>query len=163
MPDASNSKRPVQRRDAEGRLHVGPNWETLIERQIREGMEEGKFDDLPLHGKPLPNTDNPYAGERALAFTILKNYGAAPPWIESDKEVRELMAQRDAILARAATGRAPSEIARRRDRANLEALVGRINAAIARVNAEAPTYSVHRRPLLVADELQRYEEACLRP
>ena len=98
----------------------------------------------------------------ALAFSILRNNGAAPPWIESDKEVRELLAKRDAILARAASGRAPSEIARPRDRAQIESLVTRINAAIFRVNAEAPTTVVHRRPLILADELARYEEACRR-
>src|SRR4051794_38175929 len=101
MTETSDRKRPARRVDADGHVHVGPNWETLIERQIREAMEQGKFDDLPHKGEPLPNTDNPYAGERALAFSILKNYGVAPPWIEADKEVRELIAQRDALVARA--------------------------------------------------------------
>jgi hypothetical protein len=140
---------------------VGPNWETLIERQIREAMAEGKFDNLPHRGQPLPTTDNPYAGEQALAFSILRNYGAAPPWIEADKEVRELLTQRDAIFDRVRRGgRPPTTIAQRRDRAALHDLVGRINAAIARVNAEAPTYRVHRRPLVLADELAHYDEAC---
>jgi DnaJ homologue, subfamily C, member 28, conserved domain len=162
MPDAPDNKRLVHRRDAEGRMQVGPDWETLIERQIREAMEEGRFDNLPHQGEPLPNDDNPYAGDRALAFHLLKNAGVAPPWIEADKEVRELLGRRDAILARAAAGPAPSAFARRRDRAALEELVARINAAIARVNAESPTDRQHRRPLALADELVRYDEACRR-
>jgi DnaJ family protein C protein 28 len=162
MPEAPDSKPLVHRRDAEGRLQVGPDWESLIDRQIREAMEEGQFDNLPHQGKPLPNDDNPYAGDRALAFHVLRNAGVAPPWIESDKEVRELLARRDAILARAASEPAPSASARRRDRAALEELVTRINAAIARVNAEAPTDRQHRRPLTLADELARYDEACRR-
>jgi len=144
-------------------MQVGPNWETLIERQIREAMDQGKFDDLPHHGKRLPNTDNPYAGEQALAFSVLKNYGAAPPWIEADKEVRDLIARRDALLSRAGAGPAPSRIAQRRDRAQLEELVKQINASIDRVNAEAPTYTVHRRRLRLDEELARYEAACARP
>jgi hypothetical protein len=123
-------------------------------------MADGAFDDLPFQGEPLPNDDNPYAGELALAFQMLKNAGAAPPWIEADKEVRELLARREAIHARAARRPAPTASARRRDRAVLEDLVTRLNAAIARLNAEAPTDRQHRRPLALADELARYDAAC---
>ncbi len=143
-------------------MQVGPDWETLIDRQIREAIEDGRFDNLPHQGEPLPNDGNPLAGELELAFHVLKNAGVAPPWIEADKEVRELLERRDAILARAATGPAPSAIARRRDRAVLEELVTRINASIARVNAQAPTDRQQRRPLALAGEIARYEEACLR-
>jgi hypothetical protein len=93
---------------------------------------------------------------------VLKNAGFAPPWIEADKEVRALLARRDGILTRAATEPAPSEPARRHDRRTLERLVTEVNASIARVNAEAPTTRQHRRPLVLADELARYDEACRR-
>ena len=99
MPDAPNDRPFVPRRDAAGRLQVGPTWETLIDRQIREAAEEGQFDDLPYRGEPLPNDENPYAGDWALAFHVLRNAGAAPPWIEADKEVRKLLERRDAILS----------------------------------------------------------------
>ncbi len=143
-------------------MEVGPDWETLIERQIREAMAQGQFDNLPFQGERLPNDDNPYAGDANLAYHVLKNAGVAPPWIESDKAVRELLAKRDAILERAATGDSPSGFTRRRDRAALEELVTRINAAIARVNAEAPTDRQHRRPLAAAEVLARYDDACRR-
>lgn len=162
MPDAPDNRPLVHRRDADGRMQVGPDWETLIERQIREAMEEGKFADLPHRGEPLPSDDNPYAGEWGLAYHVLRNEGIAPPWIEADKEVRGLVERRDAILARAAEGDAPSPFARRRDRAALEELVTRINVAIAQVNAGAPTDRQHRRPLALAAELARYDEACRR-
>src|SRR6188472_2350753 len=87
MPE-TRDQRPVKRRDADGQLQIGRTWESLVERQIREAMAEGKFDELPHHGKPLPRADNPYAGDQALAFSILHNNGAAPPWIEADKEAR---------------------------------------------------------------------------
>ncbi len=162
MPDAPDSKPLVHRRGADGRMEVGPDWETLIDRQIREAMADGQFDNLPHKGERLPNDDNPYAGELGLAFHVLGNAGVAPPWIEADKEVRELLGRRDAILARAASGPAPSALARSRGRAAVEELVTRINASITRVNAQAPTDRQQRRPLALADELARYDGACRR-
>ena len=46
-------------RDADGKWIVGSTHESLIERLIREAHERGDFDDLPLHGKPIPLEDNP--------------------------------------------------------------------------------------------------------
>ena len=66
------------------------------------------------------------------------------------------------ILARAASGPAPSELLQRRDRLALERLVTEANASIARLNAEAPGTRQHRRPLALAEELARYDEACRR-
>jgi hypothetical protein len=160
MSEAPDPKRMVHRRGPDGRMEVGPDWETLIERQIREAMASGEFDHLPYQGEPLPNDDNPYAGDLGPAFKILKNAGVAPPWIEADKEARQLLTRRDAIHARAGQGLIGSPLARRREREVLEALVVRINDAIARLNAEAPTDVQHRRPLDLIDELARYDEAC---
>ncbi len=97
-----------------------------------------------------------------LAFQVLKNAGVAPPWIEAAKEVEGLLERRDAILARAAHGEAPSAIMQKRDRAALEELVARANATVARVNAEAPTDRLYRRPLSLADVVAKYDEACRR-
>jgi DnaJ homolog subfamily C member 28 len=162
MPDAPDSKPLVHRRGPDGRLEVGPDWETLIDRQIREAMEEGQFDNLPYQGEPLPNDDNPFAGDRALAFHVLRNAGVAPPWIEADKDARELLGRLDAVIERAASGPAPSSAARRRDRDSLGDLVTRVNVAIGRLNAEAPTHAQHRRPLALAAVLARHDEACRR-
>jgi hypothetical protein len=149
--------------DEQGVPDIRPPREGLIDRQIRAAMADGKFDNLPYQGRPLPNRDNPLAGDWALAFHVLKNAGVAPPWIEADKEVRRLLARRDAIVARAAAGPTPpSALARRRDREAIIALVFEVNAAVARLNAEAPTNRQHRRPLVVAEELARYEDACAR-
>jgi len=161
MPDAHNQKHIAKRLDADGKVQVGPDWDTLIERQIREAMESGKFDQLPHHGKSLPNDENPYAGDRAVAFHVLKNAGVAPPWVEANKEVVELLAERDAILKRAASGSVPSVFARKRDRHALTDLVARANRAITRVNAEAPSAITRRRLLDLDGELARYESACL--
>jgi hypothetical protein len=37
----------------------GIAWESWVEQQIREARERGEFDDLPGHGKPLPDLDRP--------------------------------------------------------------------------------------------------------
>jgi hypothetical protein len=153
VSDAPDPKRIAKRKDADGKLQTGPTWESLIDRQIREAKEEGQFDNLPHHGAPLPNTDNPLAGDWALAYHMLKNAGVAPPWVEANKELQALLARRDAIMEGAASER------RTRDRAALEELVTEINVAVARLNAEAPT-AAHRAPLRLADELARYDEAC---
>lgn len=135
------------------------SWDSLIEKQIREAMAEGQFNDLPHQGKPLPIDDTPHAGEWGLAFKMLKDAGYAPPWIEADKEVRELVARRDVLLARVRAN-PPSDMGRARDRAVIERMVGDVNAAIARLNSEAPTTRQHRMPLVLADELAAYDAAC---
>jgi hypothetical protein len=154
QPGRPSDRRPASRLDAEGRLQVGPTWESLVERQLREAMEEGAFDELPYQGERLPLEDDSAAGDWAMAYRMIRNAGAAPPWIEADKEVRRLFDRRDAILARAARSRVPSQ----RDRAALEAVIIEINGAIARLNAEAPTDRQHRRPLDIREELARLDD-----
>jgi transglutaminase-like putative cysteine protease len=34
-------------------------WESWVDQQIREAAERGEFDELPGHGKPLPDLDRP--------------------------------------------------------------------------------------------------------
>jgi DnaJ homolog subfamily C member 28 len=147
-------RKPPNRIDEHGMRQVAPTWESLVDRQIREAMEDGRFDDLPYRGEPLPVEDETYAGEWALAFRMLRNAGVAPPWIEADKDVRALAERRESILRRAAGA---SPIARSRYRKDLEQVVVAINAAIARLNAEAPTDRQHRRPLRLADELAAFD------
>ena len=149
-------RKPPNRIDEHGVRHVAPTWESLVDRQIREAMEDGRFDDLPHQGEPLPVEDETYAGDWALAFRMLRNAGVAPPWIEADKDVRELLTRRDALLAGAA---GTSAFGRQRDRATQERLVVEINAAVARLNAEAPTSRQHRAPLRLEAELARFDDA----
>ena len=144
----------AKRRDDEGKISVGPTWESIVERQIREAMDEGRFDELPYHGEPLPFDDDSAAGERALGFRVLRNAGVAPPWIEADKEVRALLADRDALLTRAVGA---GESARPRLRRELEGIVVAANRAIERLNSEAPTERQHRRRLDLGEELGRLE------
>jgi hypothetical protein len=101
--------------------------ETLIERKIREAMDEGVFDGLPHQGTRLPLDDDSSAGEWAMAYRMLRNAGAAPPWIESDKAVRALLEERDRLFARAPR-LGPHSVARARQ--ELERIVAATNRAI---------------------------------
>ena len=133
-----------------------PARELLIDRQIREAQEAGAFDDLPYRGERIPLEDDTLAGDWALAHHILKNARMVPPWIATDQEVRELLARRDAVLARAPRS---SVIGRQRDRRELTALVEAINRTTAILNSEAPTDRQHRRPLRLEVELGRLARA----
>jgi hypothetical protein len=148
------------RRDADGNPEVGPRWESLADRQIREAQERGEFDDLPYHGKPLPRVDDTYAGEMAMGFGILRNHRVAPPWIEADKEARRLLEWRGDILRRA---RLASPMMRGRYRTELSAAVHAYNAAVAVLEAEAPSYRQHRPRMNEAKELDELERIWLEP
>jgi hypothetical protein len=145
-----------ERRDATGRIEAGPTWESLVERQIRDAMDDGAFDDLPYVGERLPIDDDSAAGDWAMAYRMLRNAGVAPPWIESDKEVRRRLAQIEAVIERAPRASRPTQARLRRE---LLAAVEAANLGIARVNAEAPTDRQHRRPLDPAAEMDRLERA----
>src|SRR5436190_8854368 len=104
-----------ERRDSEGHRQVGPTWESVVERQIREAMDEGAFTELPFVGQRLPIEDDSAAGEWALAHRMLKNAGAAPPWIESDKEARRHLAEIERLDEAAAEATIVSRARLRRD------------------------------------------------
>lgn len=137
---------PVLRRDADGAPTVASGWEPLVERLIREAQERGSFDDLPHRGRPLVVHDDPFAGEMALAWHVLRNADAVPPWIAADREVRRHRAAIGALLGRVGAGTPASATLLGR----LDTLAADHDAAVARLNAAAPADRLHRRPLGVA-------------
>jgi hypothetical protein len=130
--------------------------DTFVERRIRAAMDEGAFDDLPHQGRRLPLEDDSLAGEWAMAHRLLRNAGAAPPWIEADKVARERLDEIETLISGAS---ALNEFARLRARGRLAAAVEAANAAIARLNVEAPTPRQQRRLLRLEDELARFDRA----
>ncbi len=133
-----------------------PSREKLIDKKIREAQEAGAFDNLPFQGERIPLVDDSAAGDWALAYRMLKGNNFAPPWIETDKEVRNLLTRRDAVLARAPRA---SAISRQRDERELTSIVKAVNDAIFRLNHEAPTPNQHRRPLDLEAELAALAKA----
>jgi Domain of unknown function (DUF1992) len=123
----------------------GVSWETWIDRQVRAGMERGEFDDLPGHGKPIPDVDRPH-DELWWVKQKLAREGVSflPPTLALRKEVDDA---RDEIAA------APSE-------AEVRRIVEDINSKIRRVNSQAtsgpPSTLV---PLPVEDVVAAWREA----
>ena len=80
-----------------------PNFDwakSSAERQIVEAMEAGEFDNLPGMGQPLDLDDDPFTPLSVrLLNKILKNSGAVPEWIQTEKdianEIRELPIARE--------------------------------------------------------------------
>lgn len=83
--------------------------ERLAEERIREAMERGEFDNLPLAGKPLPLEPNGLVPEELrLGYKLLKDAGFLPPELELRKEIlslRELLATVDDDEERLKLGR----------------------------------------------------------
>ncbi len=65
------------------------NFESWIDRQIRQAQERGDFDNLRGKGQPLtPDDPNEvFAGDDAMGLKLLKNNEALPAWIELNKEI----------------------------------------------------------------------------
>jgi hypothetical protein len=64
------------------------HWESLIDRKIREAIEQGEFDDLSGKGAPVDLTENPFEDpDWRMAHRMLRNAGFAPAWIEERKDI----------------------------------------------------------------------------
>jgi DnaJ family protein C protein 28 len=156
------------------------DWESAIERQIREAMERGEFDHLPGAGKPLNLDENPYTPEDwRLAFKVLKDAGVAPAWIEQSKEIRaELRAlatlleqqtlwQRERIVKLQALS--PDQmIAEREHLVEARARTCRayrqrataLNQMIDTFNLRVPSAHLQLPRVRIEEELQRFQDAC---
>lgn len=66
----------------------GKQYFDYIDQQIHEAQERGEFDNLPGTGKPLNLDQNAYSGDKAMAYSLLKQNGYAPPEVELAKEIR---------------------------------------------------------------------------
>ena len=100
----------------------GMTWETWIDRQIREGMEQGSFDDLPGAGRPLPGLDRPRDEMWWVRDKLRREQlSYLPPTLAVRKELEDTLAQ---------VGRATTE-------AEVRTLVEAINVRIRRVNSTA--------------------------
>lgn len=59
------------------------NW---LDKAIADARKDGAFDDLPNTGKPLKLDEISVDTEYDLAFTMLKNAGVSPYWMEMQKD-----------------------------------------------------------------------------
>lgn len=75
------------------------SWvERIAEQKIREAIERGELDDLPLAGKPLDLDSSPFVPEDLrMAYKVLKDAGFLPPEMELRKEIVNLRALLDSV------------------------------------------------------------------
>ena len=100
------------------------DWENLVERQIREGIERGKFDNLSGAGKPLAGLDGPRDEE----------------WWVKDKLRREQVSYLPPALAvRRELEVALERIAEASSEAAVRQIVAEINDRIVHVNSHTIT------------------------
>lgn len=137
------------------------NLESAIDKQIREAMERGDFDNLRGAGKPLNLARDPNVPEDwELAFNLLKNAGFAPDWIETRKQVDAEQEKIFAPLKRFLT-HPPLNL---KERARVqETLIeqfrkqaNELNKLIDTYNLKAPTPQVHLRRIRVEYEIERF-------
>lgn len=141
------------------RRKPGESWQDLVERQIREAQEQGAFDNLPGHGKPLPlEAINPYEGSRALAHKILRDHGFAPEWIEVGREIRRELETARHRLADNYRRYGPNSSARQRARDRFAEQIAALNDKIDLYNLKAPVMQFRRPRIALADEIQRAEQ-----
>jgi hypothetical protein len=137
------------------------NLESAIDKQIREAMERGDFDNLRGAGKPLNLARDPNVpSDWELAFNLLKNAGFAPDWIETLKEVREAREKIFAPLERY-IGNPPANQEQRAQQKNklieqFRAQANELNKRIDTYNLKAPTPQVHMRRIRVEHEIEEF-------
>ncbi|NUW32688.1 DUF1992 domain-containing protein [Nonomuraea sp. SMC257] len=94
------------------RKPYGVNFESWIDRQIREAEERGEFDDLPGKGKPLPDLDKPY-DEMWWIKQKLRSEGLSmplPPTLQLRKDAEEALAEARAARSEREVRRVVEEI-----------------------------------------------------
>jgi DnaJ family protein C protein 28 len=143
-------------------------WASAVDEQIRHAMERGDFANLPGAGRPLHIDENPFAGSRALAYSLLKSHHVLPRELELGREIETQQAQVEAQLARLRWHRdqltsrrrspAPSErraymVLRASVEAHLMESLRSLNSKILTLNISAP--SLLHRPLIDIGERER--------
>jgi hypothetical protein len=142
----------------------------IVEQRIEEARAEGKFDHLGGEGKPLPRDDSEvWAGDRALAFHLLKSNDVAPPEVERGREIdreleraeeilRALRHHRDTLASRRAvyaSDRRAYNTQRDATERRYEAALRAINSNILSLNIIAPA-AFHRRAIPIQQRMDAF-------
>lgn len=96
MGDGSRDPAPDQepaRTHDPGRKPPNVSFETWVEKQIREAMDRGEFDNLPGSGRPITDLDTPYEElwvKRKLEREGLTTEAALPTPLKLRKEAEQL-------------------------------------------------------------------------
>jgi DnaJ family protein C protein 28 len=135
-------------------------WRGLVEQRILDGMSKGMFDNLRGMGQPLNLDDDAFVPqELKMAFRMLRSTGLSPLWIEVNKEIREDIARLQRFRVLAYNRRdSINEIQWQHLRQQYEERIVEINSKILSYNIMAPSAQVHIMPLIIADELSKFDD-----
>ena len=97
-PEENNINAP-QTSEKSTRRHSRKYYD-YIEELIQEAQERGEFAHLQGTGKPLQLDEDPYTGDKTMAYHLLKSNGFAPPEIELAQEIRKERERAEAKLKR---------------------------------------------------------------
>lgn len=139
--------------------------ELIADRKIEEAMQEGKFDDLPGKGKPLPLDEEWFAPpELRPAIRLLKSAGVLPDWLERAREIERLredarrlwrIAEREYPQARQLS---VERFTAWRDGSwqGILAVMQRVNSLILTYNCTAPANAHPQIPFQIESERERF-------
>jgi DnaJ family protein C protein 28 len=145
------------------------HWESLIDKKIREAMEQGEFDNLAGKGEPIDLSENPFEDpDWRTAHRLLRNAGFAPAWIEQRKDIDAELAAARSDLARAGT---VLQNARRTEHERsatvrwekaVDSFRNKVNELNRRINAwnlKAPGVGFHRKRIDIEQEIERIQSS----
>ena len=155
--------------------------ESWVEEIIQRAMDEGKFSNLSNEGQPLViDEENPYIEEdMRLAYKVLANAGASPPWVELEKEVmaeinqvrREREQYRKWLVRRLEEIKAGPYHTFLRDLRRLASYheswlqqhakkLGQLNDKIHNFNQVCPVQQLHKILILVDKTIEQFDQSC---
>jgi len=132
------------------------DWESAIDKKIREAMERGEFDNLRGAGKPQNLDDDPHVpADWRLAFKVLKDAGVAPEWIERGKAIRAELQSLATFLEQQIRWQHErrAHCVYRQRAAALNKMIDTFNLQVPNVNLQLPRVRME-------EETRRFEEAC---
>ncbi|MDQ3473997.1 MAG: DUF1992 domain-containing protein [Acidobacteriota bacterium] len=127
--------------------------ESLTEKNIREAIEKGEFDNLPGKGQPLDLSENPFEDpDLRTVHRLLRNAGFAPAWIEERKDIEAQFEFACTTLIRAwriyrPAGSSPNPDAWERNVAEFHAKIVELRQRVHVYNLKAPATIFHKRQL----------------
>ena len=139
-------------------------WESAVERTIREAQERGEFDNLPGAGRPLSGEG--WEGEWGMAHHLLKQAGETLPWIALGQEIEARQAQLDTRLAEAVRaldarrGQPAFLDARERLRQEYLRAAAELDALLLRYSLTVPVARLEKGRLPPSVAAARFDAAC---
>lgn len=152
----------------------GKQYFDYIDEQIHEAQARGEFDNLPGTGKPLNLDENPFTGDKALAYSLLKQNGYAPPEVELAKEIRnrfekaqekleKLRQQRKSLCARRippfTSEKRAFQNAVEKTTAQYDQLLRELNRKILNLNLITPS-PMHMPMFAIEKLVQEFRDSC---